>query len=123
MTEPRRYLADVVLPVDALGRVFAPGAVDVADGEITWVGRADEAPHVDGLEEFNIGGLLMPGLVNVHCHSPMTLFRGMGDGAPLREWLTEYMWPREARLSADDIAWGMRQDSRCPYQEFEGETG
>ena len=108
MSPPQRFLAEVVLPVDVSGAVFAPGAVDVLDGEITWVGPAGEAPLVEGIERHDIGGLIMPGLVNVHCHSPMTLFRGTGDGAPLRQWLTEIMWPREARLGATDIAWGMR---------------
>ncbi|MFV9672633.1 MAG: amidohydrolase family protein [Acidimicrobiia bacterium] len=108
MTPSQRFIADIVLPVDASHEVFAPGAVDVVDGEITWVGLAEEAPRVEGIEEHSIGGLLMPGLVNVHCHSPMTLFRGMGDGASLRHWLTQIMWPREGRLGATDIAWGMR---------------
>ncbi len=108
MTPPRRFFADVVLPVDTSGRVIAHGVVDVVDGVITWVGPADGAPRAEGLEEHRIGGLLMPGLVNVHCHSPMILFRGMGDGAPLRQWLTEIMWPREAKLLAADIEWGMR---------------
>jgi 5-methylthioadenosine/S-adenosylhomocysteine deaminase len=31
-----------------------------------------------------VGGLLMPGLVNAHRHSPMTLLRGQGEGLPLR---------------------------------------
>jgi 5-methylthioadenosine/S-adenosylhomocysteine deaminase len=52
-------------------------------------------------------GLLLPGLVNAHCHSPMTLFRGTGENLPLHEWLTGVLWPREARLTPDDVYWGM----------------
>ena len=40
--------------------------------------------------------MLMPGLVNCHGHSPMTLVRSAGDGLPLDRWLTESVWPREA---------------------------
>ena len=54
-----------------------------------------------------LDGLLMPGLVNTHCHSPMTLLRGVGEGLPLGRWLREAIWPREARLSGQDIYWGM----------------
>jgi 5-methylthioadenosine/S-adenosylhomocysteine deaminase len=33
----------------------------------------------------------------------MVLFRGQGEGLPLDRWLREVMWPREARLTADDV--------------------
>jgi 5-methylthioadenosine/S-adenosylhomocysteine deaminase len=48
-------------------------------------------------------GVLIPGLVNVHSHAPMVLFRGQGEGLPLDRWLREVMWPREARLTAEDV--------------------
>jgi len=49
----------------------------------------------------------MPGLVNCHAHSPMTLVRSAGDGLPLDRWLNESVWPREARLTDEDVYWGM----------------
>ena len=83
------------------------GAVDVGpEGRIAWVGAAADAPATDA-PVINLGGLLMPGLVNTHAHTPMTLVRGAGDGLPLMAWLTEVMWPREGRLRADDVWWGM----------------
>ena len=48
----------------------------------------------------------MPGLVNAHTHSPMTLFRGLKDDCTLDEWLNGYIWPAEARLSREDYYWG-----------------
>ena len=45
----------------------------------------------------------MPGLVNAHSHAPMVLFRGQGEGLPLDRWLQEVMWPREARLTPEDV--------------------
>lgn len=41
--------------------------------------------------------LLMPGLVNGHGHLAMTLLRGFADDMPLEPWLTERIWPLEAR--------------------------
>jgi 5-methylthioadenosine/S-adenosylhomocysteine deaminase len=41
--------------------------------------------------------VLMPGLVNAHAHSAMSLMRGIADDLPLRVWLEEGIWPREAR--------------------------
>ena len=102
-----RYLADTVLTCDEAGTVHAPGALDVEDGRICWVGAAADAPEVEGATVRDIGGLVMPGLVNAHCHTPMTLVRGAGDGLPLWRWLTEAMWPREGRLTSEDVWWGM----------------
>ncbi len=49
----------------------------------------------------------MPGLINAHSHSAMTLFRGFADDLPLKEWLFEKIFPAEARLlSQDTVYWG-----------------
>ncbi|MBA2766448.1 MAG: amidohydrolase [Solirubrobacterales bacterium] len=105
----RRYLADAVVPCDEASAVHRPGVVDVEDGRIIWVGPADGAPAADGVgvEETRLRGLLLPGLVNVHCHSPMTLLRGAGEGLVLDRWLREVLWPREALVTEDDVYWGM----------------
>ena len=101
-----RLAAEVVLTVDGRDRVHRPGVVDVVDGRIAWVGpRADAPPS--GAPEVMVGGLLMPGLVNTHAHTPMTLLRGSGDGLPLQRWLEESIWPREASLTDEDVYWGM----------------
>jgi 5-methylthioadenosine/S-adenosylhomocysteine deaminase len=86
--------------------VYRPGLVDVEDGRIAWVGPATGAPRHEGSTE-RLDGLLIPGLVNVHCHSPMTLFRGAAEDVPLMTFLREVLWPREARLTDDDVYWGM----------------
>ena len=40
----------------------------------------------------------MPGLVNAHTHTAMTLMRGVADDVPLDAWLREHIWPREGRF-------------------------
>jgi 5-methylthioadenosine/S-adenosylhomocysteine deaminase len=93
------YVADAVVTCDAEARVFRPGSVTVEDGAITAVGPATEGTKLEGL--------LMPGFVNCHCHSPMTLFRGAAEERPLMRFLEEVLWPREARLTDEDVYWGM----------------
>lgn len=106
-----RLVADAVLTCDSSGTVHRPGAVDIgADGRIDRVGPvAGFVSKVDGdeLTVRSVGGMLMPGLVNTHSHSPMTLLRGQGEGLSLLSWLHDVIWPREARLAADDVYWGM----------------
>jgi len=101
-----RFTAPVVLPCDPACSVLRNGAVDVADGRITWVGPLAEAPPLHGAV-LELPGLLLPGLVNTHCHTPMLLLRGMGGDLPLMRWLHEVMWPAEGRLTASDVRTGM----------------
>lgn len=52
-------------------------------------------------------GLIMPGLVNAHGHTAMTLFRGFADDLPLKEWLFTKIFPAEsAFLNPDSVYWG-----------------
>src|SRR4029453_6516502 len=83
--------------------VVPDAALDVTDDEISWVGPAAEAPPAEEAELVALPGVLTPGLVNVPSHAPMVLFRGQGEGLPLDRWLQEVMWPREARLTPEDV--------------------
>ena len=42
--------------------------------------------------------VLIPGFVNSHGHSPMSLLRGYAENLPLEEWLTNHIWPVEAEF-------------------------
>jgi 5-methylthioadenosine/S-adenosylhomocysteine deaminase len=91
--------------------VLRDGALDVdADGRIAWCGPEVDAPPAPVGADFpvhRLPGLLLPGLVNAHCHTPMIVLRGLGGDLPLMRWLTEAMWPAEARLTGDDVRAGM----------------
>ncbi len=50
--------------------------------------------------------LLMPGLINAHTHSYMTLFRNYADDLPFHNWLFDHILPLEDRLTAEDCYWG-----------------
>ncbi|MBQ7463723.1 MAG: amidohydrolase [Lachnospiraceae bacterium] len=49
--------------------------------------------------------LLMPGFKNAHTHSGMTFLRSMADDLPLDRWLNEQIFPREAKLTGEDIGY------------------
>jgi 5-methylthioadenosine/S-adenosylhomocysteine deaminase len=101
-----RLHAPVVLPCDPSCSVLRDAVVDVVDGRITYVGGASDAPAFDG-EIRQLSGILLPGLVNTHAHSPMTVLRGLGADLPLLRWLQEQMWPNEAQMTAADVGTGM----------------
>lgn len=49
------------------------------------------------------GHVLMPGLINAHTHVGMTMLRGYSDDKALMPWLTEDIWPAEAKFLGDDF--------------------
>lgn len=54
------------------------------------------------------GKAILPSFHNAHTHASMTLLRGYADDMDLHTWLSEHIWPFEARLTEDDIYWGAR---------------
>ncbi|MEO7194223.1 MAG: amidohydrolase family protein [Pseudonocardiaceae bacterium] len=102
-----RLSAPVVLPCDERCSVLREAVVDVDDtGRIRHVGPSNGAPAAAG-PELALTGILLPGLVNAHAHTAMTGLRGLGGDLPLMRWLTEVIWPAEARLDAEDVRAGM----------------
>lgn len=53
---------------------------------------------IDGTEK-----IVMPGLINTHAHVPMSIFRETVDGYITQDWLTQKIWPVEAKLTEEDV--------------------
>ncbi len=48
--------------------------------------------------------VLIPGFINTHTHSPMSLMRGLADDLPLMDWLNNHIWPTEQKhVSAEFV--------------------
>ena len=76
----------------------------IEENRIAEIGKAREADVVvEGK-----GKIALPGLVNLHTHSPMVLLRGFADDVVLQQWLESRIWPQEAKLTPDDIYWGAK---------------
>lgn len=73
--------------------------------KIAYVG--DSCPQGDFGEVYD-GNMkvLLPGFVNSHTHSPMTLLRGYAENLPLQRWLNEKVFPFEDRLNPDRAYFG-----------------
>ncbi len=51
---------------------------------------------------------ILPSFHNAHTHAAMTLMRGYADDMDLHTWLSQHIWPFEAKLTEDDIYWGAK---------------
>ena len=97
MLLPGRTVAkgDVVIGADGRIAAVGPGAVAAVRGEGVCVCDCSET-------------LVMPGFVNCHAHTAMTLLRGRGGGLPLQRWLEEAIFPVEAKMTPEDVRAGAR---------------
>ncbi len=94
-----------VLTMNSSGTIYDPGAVVVADGNIVALGNSEKIEQeFSGKEKIDVSGcIVMPGLINVHTHAPMTIFRGLADDLPLMTWLTEHIFPAEKKINRDVV--------------------
>lgn len=85
------------------GIAVTDGEVWTDGGIITHVGKpAAERPAFE--REIDLkGDLIMPGFKNAHTHTAMTIFRSLADDMPLDRWLSEQVWPYEAKLTGEAV--------------------
>lgn len=77
----------------------------VENGVIDYIGQQPPMKQYASVKQM-YNTILMPGLINTHCHSAMNLLKGMGSDLPLQEWLG-IMWPIEDRMRDADFISGM----------------
>ena len=93
-----------VVPVEPAA-ALADHAVVVLDGRILDVLPADAAQtRYAAAQTLALPGqALIPGLVNLHGHAAMSLFRGFADDLPLMTWLNQRIWPAEKSLASESF--------------------
>ena len=87
------------------------GSVVIRGGEIIDVGPSSEVDRkYNAKTVIKAGGhAVTPGFVNAHTHVPMTLFRGIADDRDLMDWLTNFIFPAEAKnVDREFVKWGTR---------------
>ena len=100
------YILDGSREKAALGHVLVSKGRIVSVTEAGAEQSADLNLKADKIISGHKRMAVLPGFVNAHTHAAMTLVRGLGEEAPLIEWLTEKVWPVEAKLTAEHIYWG-----------------
>lgn len=95
-----------ILPFPGQDLVITPGFVAINGSTIDQIGPMAICPQDTGATVINAKGQwVMPGLVNGHCHAPMTLFRGLADDLDLLAWLHNHIFPTEARQVTPEMVY------------------
>ena len=82
------------------------GEVVIDGAKIIFVGTNYQGKFDNVIDCKN--NILMPGFINCHAHSPMTLLKGLGEGSNLEDWLYKHIFPREKSLTKADIEYGTK---------------
>ncbi|RSD24119.1 amidohydrolase family protein [Mesobacillus subterraneus] len=88
--------------------VIENGAIGFEDGKIIYVGETPEDKSSYNETVDLRGNYVLPGLVNTHGHTPMSLLRGYADDLHLQTWLENKIWPLEAKYTPEHAKWGAR---------------
>lgn len=83
-----------------------PTDIVIEDGKISAV--SDHTSEIDPTASVvhRPHHVAIPGFVNTHGHAAMTLLRGAGDDLSLQDWLSQKVYPMEAKLTGDAVYWG-----------------
>ncbi len=95
-----------LITIDEIKPLITNGYIGIKDGRIAFISdclpeNAEAREVIDGRNK-----IAMPGLVNAHSHSAMTLMRNYADDMALEKWLFDNIFPVEAKLTDKDVYWG-----------------
>ena len=103
---------DEIYTADNHNKVIKNGYIIINNGIIEKINKMKEIQQENKKQFDKIidaeDKVAIPGLINTHTHSSMTLLRGYADDLPLKEWLETKIWPFESRLRKDDFYWGTK---------------
>ena len=107
----RTLITNIVLTPGVTTETTIPFVYDaqiqIDDNRIVYAGPRAEAPRFEADKTIDgEGALAMPGLCNLHTHTPMTMMRSAGSDLPLERWLNEMVWPVEKFLTDDSVKAG-----------------
>ena len=85
------------------GIKLSSGEVWTDGGRIVHVGdKKADMPQFE--REIDLkGDVIMPGFKNAHSHTAMVLFRSLADDMALQSWLSQQIWPNEAKMTGEDV--------------------
>lgn len=105
--------ARLLMPAEGHTFKIVEGELWTKDDRIAFSGTTEEAKKALAENELLVWdevidcnrNLLMPGFKNAHTHTAMTFLRSLADDMPLSDWLFKQVFPREDKLTPEDVYW------------------
>ena len=98
--------APYILPVTDNYILYRDHALVIENNKISAIVPQETAKNIPADKTFILDDhLLMPGLINLHGHSAMTLLRGLADDLALMDWLNNHIWPAEGKFVSNEFVY------------------
>ena len=100
-----RINARWLIPVEPFGVILEHQAVILQGSRILAIvpqAEADQSYRTRESLDLN-NHVVLPGLINLHGHTAMSLFRGLADDLPLMTWLNDHIWPAEGKFVSEQF--------------------
>lgn len=94
----------LIVTCDGTHSIIENGVMAVNQGKITALELSDTlaAKNLTAKKTISANGnIVMPGLINMHCHAADSLFRGLVENLPLEEWLGRVWIAEKAILTPE----------------------
>jgi 5-methylthioadenosine/S-adenosylhomocysteine deaminase len=89
-----------VITMDARRRIVKDGALAIENDRILDIGKTESLQGFQAEKVFDVKDrIVMPGLIDAHCHHVQMLARGLGDDVDLIAWCYDRIYPYETLLT------------------------
>lgn len=110
MKQKRIFLKNATLLTEK-GDILRHKNIFIENGKICSVtdetGEETQMPECDQILDCT-DYYVSPGLVNLHCHCAMNIFKGIAEDVSADAWFNENIFPYESRLTTDDVYVGTK---------------
>src|SRR5579872_7298314 len=96
-----------IIPIEPENIVYENYGIVIDQGKILELSQRDKIlENYEAQEKINLENhVILPGLINTHTHTPMSLFKGLSDDLALMDWLENHIWPAEKKWLSDEFCY------------------
>ncbi|MCK5737181.1 MAG: amidohydrolase family protein, partial [Spirochaetaceae bacterium] len=92
----------IIISMDKNSPRIQTGDIAIEGRKIISVGELPAGFNADRIIDAE-NSIVLPGLVNAHCHLSMVLLRNYADDLDLFTWLNEKIWPIEGKMTESHV--------------------
>ncbi|MFH1729054.1 MAG: amidohydrolase family protein [Pseudomonadota bacterium] len=90
--------------IDHEGKIKLSQDIFIENGKIAQIGILENKEADETIDCTNF--YITPGLVNLHTHSGMNIFKGIAEDVCIEKWFNDYIWPYESKMTPKESYWG-----------------
>ena len=91
----------IVTPKQDQIKIYEPGFIEIDGDKISGIGSGSASMSAD-LTIDAAGGIVLPGLIDSHIHTPESLLRGLAQDVPEKDWMHKTLGPIIRNMTPDD---------------------